>query len=94
MELGTCPSTGNHYDFIMQSRNIISIHCIFAQAVLLFKSNLCFGNHRESWASGKFNYEMRFEQKDVVFLDKQFGIYFAGPSWTYFSFSHPPVDAD
>ena len=65
MELGTGPSTGNHNDLFMQSHNIIPMRCIFAQAVLLFKSNLCSGNHRESLASDKFHYDMTFEKKDV-----------------------------
>ena len=65
MELGTGPSTDNHIDLFTQSHNIISMRCIFAQAVLLFKSNLCSGNHRESLASDKFHYDMRFEKKDV-----------------------------
>ena len=58
-------STGNHNDLFTQSHNIISMRCIFAQAVLLLKSNLCFGNNRESLASDKFHYDIRFEKKDV-----------------------------
>ena len=66
MELGTGPSTGNHKDLFTQSLNVISMRCIpFAQAVLLFKSNLCSGNHRESLAFDKFHYDMRFQKKDV-----------------------------
>ena len=65
MELGTGLSTGNHNDLFTQSQNIISVRCIFAQAVLLFTSNLCSGNHSESLASDKFHYDMRFEKKDV-----------------------------
>ena len=64
MELGTGPSTGNHIDLFTQSHNIISMRCIFAQAVLLFKSDLCSGNQMESLASDKFHYDMRFEKKD------------------------------
>ena len=79
MELGTGPSTGND-DLFTQSHNIIPMRCIFAQAVLLFKSNLCSGNHRESLASDKFHYDMTFEKK-MFFRGKQFGIYFAGRSW-------------
>ena len=65
MELGTGPSTGNHNDLFTQSHNIIPMRCIFAQAVLLFKSNLCSGNDGESLASDKFHYDMTFEKKDV-----------------------------
>ena len=85
MELGT--GIGNHNDLFTQSHNIIPMRCIFAQPVLLFKSNLCSGNHRASLASDKFHYDMTFEKKDV-FPRQTVGIYFAGPSWIYFTFSH------
>ena len=65
MELGTGLSTGNHHDLFMQSHNIIPMCCIFAQAVSLFKSNLCSDNDRESLASDKFYYDMTLEKKDV-----------------------------
>ena len=65
MELGTGSSTGNHNDLFTQSHNIISIRCMFTQVVLLFKPNLCSGNHKETLASDKFHYDTRFEKKDV-----------------------------
>ena len=69
MELGTGPSTGNHKDLFTQSHNIISMRCIRPGSIVsLFKSNLCSGNHRESLASDKFHYEMRFQKKDVFGL--------------------------
>ena len=65
MKLHTGPSIGNHNDLFIQSHNIILCAAYSAQAVLLLKSNLCFGNNRESLASDKFHYEIRFEKKDV-----------------------------